>query len=87
MNKEIEELRRKLAERKKVEKVDAEVQKAKDELVACLRLNDRRPLDCWREKEEFKRQVGRLEREFVKRTGHAQARHVISTWRQISIRS
>lgn len=61
-------MRKKLQERKKVEQLDPAVQKAKDELVTCLRMNDRRPLDCWKEKEAFKREVGRLEREFVDRT-------------------
>jgi altered-inheritance-of-mitochondria protein 13 len=65
---EIAELKRKLEGRRKVEEVDKEVQKAKDELVQCLRINDRRPLDCWKEREAFKQQVGRLEREFVERT-------------------
>ena len=65
---EIAELKRKLEGRRKVEQVDGAVQKAKDELVQCLRINDRRPLDCWKEREAFKREVGRLEREFVERT-------------------
>jgi altered-inheritance-of-mitochondria protein 13 len=65
---EIAELKRKLEGRRKVEAVDKDVQKAKDELVQCLRINDRRPLDCWKEREAFKREVGRLEREFVERT-------------------
>lgn len=68
VSKEVEELRKKLAGRKKLEQVDENVGKAKDELVACLRGNDRRPLDCWREVEAFRREVGRLEREFVERT-------------------
>merc|ERR1711881_83779 len=54
--------------KKKVEEVDEGVTRAKEELVQCLRVNDRRPLDCWKEREAFKREVGRLEREFVERT-------------------
>lgn len=68
MSKEIEELKRKLDGRKKVEKADGDVEKARDELVNCLRINDRRPLDCWEQREAFKREVGRLERGFVERT-------------------
>ena len=68
VSKEIAELRRKLDARKRLEQPDPGVERAKNELVTCLRMHDRRPLDCWREKEEFKRQVGRLEREFVERT-------------------
>jgi MICOS complex subunit MIC19 len=65
---EIDALKKKLEQRRKVEKGDEQVEKAKEELVTCLRLNDRRPLDCWKEVETFKREVGRLERQFVERT-------------------
>ncbi|GAM89665.1 hypothetical protein ANO11243_077040 [Dothideomycetidae sp. 11243] len=68
VKKEIDNLRAKLDERRKLEKPAAEVQKAKDQLVQCLRVNDRRPLDCWREVEEFKNEVARLERGFVEKT-------------------
>lgn len=46
---------------------DKGVVKAKDSVVKCLRENDRRPLDCWREVEAFKREVGRLEKGFLGR--------------------
>jgi altered-inheritance-of-mitochondria protein 13 len=65
---EVEQLRQKLANRKKLDQVDADVGKAKDAVVACLRTHDRRPLDCWKEIETFKKEVGRLEREFVEKT-------------------
>jgi len=65
---EIAELKKKLEGRKKKEQPDPGVEKAKEELVQCLRIHDRRPLDCWKERESFKREVGRLEREFVERT-------------------
>jgi altered-inheritance-of-mitochondria protein 13 len=68
VSKEIAELKKKLEGRRKVEQVDPAVQKAKDELVFCLRMNDRRPLDCWKEREAFKKEVARMEREFVERT-------------------
>jgi altered-inheritance-of-mitochondria protein 13 len=68
VTKEIEALKAKLANRKKLEQVDAEVGKAKEAVVACLRTNDRRPLDCWKEIETFKKEVGRLEKEFVEKT-------------------
>ena len=58
---EVKELKRKLEARKKVKEVDGEVEKAKSEVVKCLRGNDRRPLDCWREVEAFRKEVGRLE--------------------------
>lgn len=47
---------------------DEKVERAKDQVVACLRKNDRRPLDCWQEVETFKAEVVRLERSFVDRT-------------------
>ncbi|KAF1358963.1 hypothetical protein EJ07DRAFT_121825 [Lizonia empirigonia] len=68
VTKEIEQLRAKLEQRKKLEQADADLNKAKEDLVTCLRMNDRRPLDCWKEVETFKREVGRLEKEFVERT-------------------
>lgn len=68
VSQEISELKKKLESRKKIEQPDPGVEKAKEELVQCLRINDRRPLDCWKEREAFKREVGRLEREFVERT-------------------
>ncbi|OCL08961.1 DUF1690-domain-containing protein [Glonium stellatum] len=68
VSKEIEELKKKLEARKKLEQVDPAVQKAKENVVTCLRMNDRRPLDCWKEVETFRQEVGRLEREFVEKT-------------------
>ncbi|PNS14776.1 MICOS complex subunit mic19 [Sphaceloma murrayae] len=65
---EIEKMKAKLEQRRTLEKPTAEVEKAKDQLVQCLRMNDRRPLDCWKEVEEFKGQVGRLEKGFVERS-------------------
>ncbi|KAG8628733.1 hypothetical protein KVT40_002598 [Elsinoe batatas] len=65
---EIEKMKAKLDSRRKLEKPSAEVEKAKDDLVQCLRVNDRRPLDCWKEVEEFKVQVGKLERVFLEKS-------------------
>jgi len=45
---DVKELRKKLESRKKLADVDEGVEKAKSEVVKCLRANDRRPLDCWR---------------------------------------
>jgi altered-inheritance-of-mitochondria protein 13 len=69
VNKEVMDLRQKLEQRKKVEPVPAEVEKAKERLVQCLRYNDRRPLDCWQEVEAFKQEVGKLEQAFVQKAG------------------
>ena len=68
VTKEIEALKKKLESRKKIEQADPGVNKAKEEVVACLRMHDRRPLDCWKEVETFKKEVGRLEKEFVEKT-------------------
>ncbi|KAL8797634.1 MAG: hypothetical protein Q9182_007154 [Xanthomendoza sp. 2 TL-2023] len=67
VQKEIDMLKEKLKRRKIKEEVvrDKTIEKAKSEVVNCLRLNDRRPLDCWREVEAFKEEVGRLEKEFL----------------------
>ena len=69
MQREIDSLRAKLSERKLKEEIvgDKAVEKAKEEMVSCLRKNDRRPLDCWKEVEIFKREVGRLEGGFLGR--------------------
>lgn len=67
VNSEIEALRTKLEGRSKLMKLDDGVEKAKADVVSCLRLNDRRPLDCWREVDEFKSQVARMEEAFVDR--------------------
>ena len=69
VQKEIEGLKKKLAKRKLREDVagDRQVEKAKNELVHCLRINDRRPLDCWKEVETFKAEVGRIEKRFLSR--------------------
>jgi altered-inheritance-of-mitochondria protein 13 len=68
VSKEVQDLQQKLAKRKKQEQMDPAVEAARDKLVQCLRLHDRRPLDCWDEREAFKKAVGRLEKEFVERT-------------------
>ncbi len=66
---EIEALKEKLARRRVREEVvgDGGVGRAREEVVGCLRVNDRRPLDCWREVEAFRREVGRLEGAFLGR--------------------
>lgn len=66
---EISALRAKLDARKKLDKSSPEVDKARDSLVACLRANDRRPLDCWSEVDAFKTEVGKLEKRFIQKTG------------------
>ncbi|OGE48556.1 hypothetical protein PENARI_c027G10849 [Penicillium arizonense] len=64
---EIEQLRTKLDGRRKVADLDDSVAKARSDVVSCLRLNDRRPLNCWEEVDAFKREVARLEAAFVDR--------------------
>ena len=64
--KEVEALRAKLLERKAAHRELPEgVEKARGEVVRCLRENDRRPLDCWKEVEQFKEEVRRLEKGWV----------------------
>lgn len=64
---EIERLKRELGQRKVLKELPGELERAREGVVSCLRTNDRRPLDCWREVEVFKREVRRLEEEFVGR--------------------
>lgn len=65
--KEIERLRGKLESRKKLADLDENVERARADVVRCLRLNDRRPLDCWKEVEQFKQEMAKMERSFVDR--------------------
>lgn len=67
MQKEIQELKRKLEERKKLQDVDSSVEHARESVVKCLRDHDRRPLDCYREVEMFKEEVRRLEGAWVEK--------------------
>lgn len=64
---EIEQLRSRLDGRRKLVELDEGVARAKADVVGCLRLNDRRPLDCWKEVDAFKREVARMEEAFVDR--------------------
>ncbi|KAK2834920.1 hypothetical protein FQN49_006783 [Arthroderma sp. PD_2] len=65
--KEIEALRKSLAARPTVQKLDAEIESAREGVVKCLRDNQNRPLDCWQEVDTFKREVARLEKEWVQK--------------------
>jgi len=61
----IEKLQKDLETRKKVKELPSDVESARFELIGCLRKNDRRPLDCWKEVEGFKSAVAVLESKFV----------------------
>ena len=63
----INELRSKLDGRRKLMDLDQGLERAREDVAGCLRLNDRRPLDCWKEVESFKKEVARLEEAFVDR--------------------
>ncbi|KAH8907831.1 putative altered inheritance of mitochondria protein 13, mitochondrial [Coniochaeta sp. PMI_546] len=67
VSKEVEALRQKLESRRKVREIPASVENARSEVVRCLRENDRRPLDCWKEVEAFKEEVRRLEKGWVEK--------------------
>lgn len=64
---EIDQLRSRLDTRRKLAELDEGVARAKADVVSCLRLNDRRPLDCWKEVDAFKREVAKMEAAFVDR--------------------
>lgn len=65
VSKAIENLRAKLEDRRKVRPLPESVERARNEVTRCLRENDRRPLDCWREVEAFKEEVRKLEKGWV----------------------
>ncbi|PVG00302.1 hypothetical protein CPB86DRAFT_782882 [Serendipita vermifera] len=44
---------------------DTAIEESRQALVKCYREHLQRPLDCWREVEEFKKQVGAIEAKFV----------------------
>jgi altered-inheritance-of-mitochondria protein 13 len=64
---EVQELRKKLEQRKKLTAIDEGVEKAKSEVIRCLRENDRRPLDCYKEVENFKSEVRKMEGVWVEK--------------------
>ncbi|KKA27594.1 hypothetical protein TD95_001448 [Thielaviopsis punctulata] len=65
--KEIDALRAKLETRKTVRDVPEAVEAARGSVVRCLRENDRRPLDCWKEVQAFKDEVKALEKSWVEK--------------------
>lgn len=67
VSKEVEELRHKLQERKQLRTLPDGVRNARGELIRCLCENDRRPLDCWQEVENFKAEVKKLEKGWVEK--------------------
>lgn len=62
---EIDKLQKALGDRKVLKDLPKEVEAARSEVVSCLRLKDRQALDCWKEVEVFKREVRKLEEQFV----------------------
>lgn len=60
-------MRQKLAERRRVKEVDAGVENARGQITKCLKENDGRPLNCWQEVEKFKKEVGRMEKNWVEK--------------------
>ena len=65
VNKQIEDLRHKLEDRKQLVPLPEGVESARVDVVRCLTENDRRPLDCWQEVEKFKAEVKKMEQEWV----------------------
>lgn len=66
VSKEVEALRARLESRRKsAREIPPAVEQARGDVVRCLRENDRRPLDCWREVAAFKEEVRKLEHSWV----------------------
>jgi altered-inheritance-of-mitochondria protein 13 len=64
---DVQSLKKKLESRKKLSDVDEGVEKAKSEVIRCLREHDRRPLDCYKEVEKFKEEVRKMEGVWVEK--------------------
>jgi len=62
---EIEKLRQTLGQRKTLKDIPKEVENARQSVITCLRMKDRQPLDCWKEVEIFKREVRKMEENYV----------------------
>lgn len=67
VSKEVEALRSRLDKRKQLRVLPDSVERARTGVLECLRDNDRRPLNCWQEVENFRDEVRRLEKEWVDR--------------------
>ncbi|KAK8024029.1 hypothetical protein PG997_011078 [Apiospora hydei] len=67
VSKEVEALRTRLDKRKQLRVLPDSVERARTGVLECLRDNDRRPLNCWQEVENFREEVRRLEKEWVDR--------------------
>ncbi|KAK7917047.1 hypothetical protein PG985_010655 [Apiospora marii] len=67
VSKEVEALRTRLDKRKQLRVLPDSVERARAGVLECLRDNDRRPLNCWQEVENFREEVRRLEKEWVDR--------------------
>lgn len=65
VNAQVQELRKQLEARKQIKNLPEGVETARGEVIRCLRENDRRPLDCWAEVESFKKEVKKMEQEWV----------------------
>lgn len=65
VSRSVSELAEKLATQTRISEESETIKKAESSMVRCLRLNDRRPLDCWKEVADFKNEVARLEKSFV----------------------
>jgi altered-inheritance-of-mitochondria protein 13 len=67
VGKEIDELRSKLDQRRKVRELPESVETARNNVIRCLRENDRKPLVCYDEVEAFKAEVKKLEKDWINR--------------------
>ena len=68
VSRDVAKLREKLEKRRTVKEIgelDAAVESARDDVIKCLRGNDRRPLDCYNEVEAFREGVRKLEGAWV----------------------
>ncbi|KAI5846126.1 hypothetical protein BZA05DRAFT_407019 [Tricharina praecox] len=65
---DIEALRERLDRIPKLMELEEGVELARQSVLGCLRNNNTRPLDCWKEVADFKEHTRRMEKAFVVRT-------------------
>jgi altered-inheritance-of-mitochondria protein 13 len=62
---QIDTLRKRLEGMPRMKELGKEVEEKRGEVVRCLQGNETRPLDCWRQVEEFKDEARRMEKRWV----------------------
>ena len=67
LEQDLEELRKQIEKRPKAMEEDSKVKAARSAVITCLRTNEKRPLNCYKEVEHFKESVKTLQRSFIQK--------------------